>query len=64
MKTEDARNLFRALGAVDENHFAVVENDCATVYSKEDFLPTPMPYGSCVLEIPDDRVVCGLLEEE
>ncbi len=63
-RMKDARELFRALGAVDEDHFVVVENDCATVYSKEDFLPTPMPYGSCVLEIPDDKVVSGLLEEE
>lgn len=63
-KVKDARELFSALGAVDEGHFAIVENECVGVYSKEDFLPTPMPYGSCVLEIPDDKVVSGLLEEE
>lgn len=63
-KVKDARELFSALGAVDEDHFAIVENECVGVYSKEDFLPTPMPYGSCVLEIPDDKVVSGLLEEE
>ena len=63
-KVKDARELFRALGAVDEDHFAIVENECVGVYDRADYLPTPMPYGSCVLEIPDDKVVSGLLEEE
>lgn len=64
MKVNDIRELFKALGAVDKDHFAIVENECVGVYSKEDFLPTPMPYGSCVLEISDDKVVSGLLEED
>ncbi len=59
MKTnvKDARALFRALGAVDENHFAIVENERVALYDRGDYQPAPMPYGSCVLEIPDDRVV-------
>lgn len=62
MKTnvKDVREFFHALEAVDEDHFAVVENDCVTVYSKEDFIPKPMPYGSCVLEIPDEMVDNGI----
>ena len=57
MKVKDTRKLFRALCAVDESHFAVVENERVELYDRADFMPTPMPYGTCVLEIPQNRVV-------
>lgn len=53
-KVKDVKELFRILASVDEDNFAIVENECVRIYSKEDFLPTPMPYGSCVIEIPNE----------
>jgi len=64
IKMTDAKELLKTLAMVDENHFAIVENECVGVYSREDFVPMPMPYGSCVLEIPDDKVSTGLLERD
>ena len=37
------KELFELLAQVDENHFAVVENECVEIYSKDEFLPTPTP---------------------
>jgi len=35
-------NMFELLARVDENHFAIVENDCTTLYAKDEFAPTPV----------------------
>lgn len=35
--------LNEVLAKVDENHFAIVENDCVEIYNKEDFYATPTP---------------------
>lgn len=61
---KDARELLRALSAVDEDHFIIIEHACVEIYHRADFLPTPMPTGCCVLDIPDDKVASGLLEED
>ena len=40
----DAKRLIDILARVDEDHFAVIENDRAEIYSKKRFLATPNPY--------------------
>ena len=37
----DARRLIDALAMVDEDHFAIVTNDRADIYSNRDFYATP-----------------------
>ena len=39
----DSKRLIDILSRVDEDHFAVIENDCAELYSKAEFLATPTP---------------------
>ena len=38
----NVKDLFETLAKVDENNFAVVENDCVCLYSKDEFAPTPV----------------------
>lgn len=39
----DSKRLIDILSRVDEDHFAVIENDCAEIYSKKRFFATPTP---------------------
>ena len=39
----DHKRLIDILSRVDENNFAVIENDCAELYSKKEFFATPTP---------------------
>lgn len=39
----DAKRLIDILARVDEDHFAVIENDCVELYSKAEFYATPTP---------------------
>lgn len=43
MKIENEKELFEALCRVDDGHFIIVENGCVEIYSKDEFVPTPMP---------------------
>ena len=42
MKIENEKELFEALCKVDDGNFIIVENGCVEVYSRDDFVPTPM----------------------
>ena len=42
MKIENEKELFEALCKVDDGHFIIVENGCVEVYSRDNFVPTPM----------------------
>lgn len=39
----ESERLNELLAMVDEDHFAIVENDCVEIYSKKEFYATPTP---------------------
>lgn len=49
MSREEIHNLIDTL---DNDHFAIVNSHgCAEVYSKKEFLETPIPVGCCATKV-------------
>lgn len=53
MKIENGKRLFEVLSRIDDEHFAVVENECVEIYSKTEFIATPVPsnVSTCIGEM-------------
>ena len=60
MKIENEKELFEALCKVDDGHIIIAEIGCVEVYSKAEYVATPMPKNMENREEIEDNVVFEL----